>query len=172
MWILQQLELIIDREKNKENAKRSRMRKKFLLESLKQRVMALQKENSMLSSLLREHLPEASEALLAHATTASCGAELECAEERVNLGAILQYRSAGMYEGQSSDGSESDEPPAKALASVETLSASIIRANWTAFVESSEKTYYPTRRLSFLRLAKLAGRTNVDLSDFCQGRCG
>ena len=172
MALLPDFLLISGREKNKENAKRSRLRKKFLLESLKQRVAALQRENALLSSLLRERLPDVGEALLADRSSALAVALPECADDCVSLGAVLRFGSALSFEGQGSEGSESDEPPAKALAIVESLSESITRANWTAFIESNEKSHYPTRRLSFLRLAQLAGRTNIDLSDCCHGRGG
>lgn len=124
----------------------------------------------MLSSLLRERLPDVGAALLT--LPPSSVAESECAEERVSLGTILRFGSTVSNEGLSSEGSDCDEPPSKALSRVETLSASLSRANWTAFVESSEKSHYPTRRLSFLRLAQLAGRIKIDLSDCCQGRGG
>jgi len=46
------------RERNREHAKRSRVRKKFLLESLQQSVNALQAENDKLRAALRDHLGE------------------------------------------------------------------------------------------------------------------
>lgn len=45
------------RERNREHAKRSRVRKKFLLESLQHSVHALEDENEKLRSAIREHLP-------------------------------------------------------------------------------------------------------------------
>ena len=48
---------IICRERNREHAKRSRVRKKFLLESLQHSVHALEDENEKLRSAIREHLP-------------------------------------------------------------------------------------------------------------------
>eukprot|EP00546_Thalassionema_frauenfeldii_P007107 CAMPEP_0178926342 /NCGR_PEP_ID=MMETSP0786-20121207/18477_1 /TAXON_ID=186022 /ORGANISM="Thalassionema frauenfeldii, Strain CCMP 1798" /LENGTH=387 /DNA_ID=CAMNT_0020601449 /DNA_START=63 /DNA_END=1226 /DNA_ORIENTATION=- len=47
------------RERNREHAKRSRIRKKFLLESLQQSVALLKDENEKLRSSLRSHLGEA-----------------------------------------------------------------------------------------------------------------
>jgi PAS domain S-box-containing protein len=44
------------RERNREHAKRSRIRKKFLLESLQQSVAALKEENQKLSEAIRSHL--------------------------------------------------------------------------------------------------------------------
>mmetsp|Transcript_29835 Transcript_29835/g.40990 ORF Transcript_29835/g.40990 Transcript_29835/m.40990 type:complete len:371 (-) Transcript_29835:129-1241(-) len=44
------------RERNREHAKRSRVRKKFLLESLQHSVHALEEENEKLRSAIREHL--------------------------------------------------------------------------------------------------------------------
>jgi len=57
------------RERNREHAKRSRVRKKFLLESLQQSVNALQFENDKLRLAIREKMgePQASELL------ANCG---------------------------------------------------------------------------------------------------
>merc|ERR1711935_975018 len=44
------------RERNREHAKRSRIRKKFLLESLQQSVSLLKEENEKLRDSIREHL--------------------------------------------------------------------------------------------------------------------
>eukprot|EP01041_Mallomonas_annulata_P000908 gene908-1762_t len=52
------------RERNREHAKRSRVRKKFLLESLQQSVQALQDENEKLRIAIREHLPTEADGLL------------------------------------------------------------------------------------------------------------
>lgn len=56
------------RERNREHAKRSRVRKKFLLESLQQSVHALQDENEKLKHAIREHLSHEADELLS-----SCG---------------------------------------------------------------------------------------------------
>jgi PAS domain S-box-containing protein len=52
------------RERNREHAKRSRVRKKFLLESLQQSVNALKEENNKLKLAIREHLADEAEELL------------------------------------------------------------------------------------------------------------
>lgn len=44
------------RERNREHAKRSRIRKKFLLESLQQSVALLKEENEKLRNSIKEHL--------------------------------------------------------------------------------------------------------------------
>jgi len=59
------------RERNREHAKRSRVRKKFLLESLQQSVHALQEENDKLKSAIREHLSGEADELLASCMTNS-----------------------------------------------------------------------------------------------------
>jgi PAS domain S-box-containing protein len=46
------------RQRNREHAKRSRVRKKFMLESLQEEVLSLQKENQNLRLLVQEHIPE------------------------------------------------------------------------------------------------------------------
>eukprot|EP01035_Chromulina_nebulosa_P019101 gene19101-24935_t len=53
------------RERNREHAKRSRVRKKFLLESLQQSVHALQEENDKLKIAIRENLADEADELLA-----------------------------------------------------------------------------------------------------------
>lgn len=60
------------RERNREHAKRSRVRKKFLLESLQKSVTALQEENDKLRGAIRANLgaDEAKE-LLAQTQTSS-----------------------------------------------------------------------------------------------------
>ena len=45
------------RQRNREHAKRSRVRKKFMLESLQAEVLDLQKENQRLRMLVQEHIP-------------------------------------------------------------------------------------------------------------------
>jgi len=54
----------VSRERNREHAKRSRVRKKFLLESLQQSVHTLQDENDKLKSAIREHLSNDADDLL------------------------------------------------------------------------------------------------------------
>jgi len=56
--------LFFNRERNREHAKRSRVRKKFLLESLQQSVHALMEENEKLRQSIREHLPQEADELL------------------------------------------------------------------------------------------------------------
>lgn len=46
------------RLRNREHAKRSRVRKKFMLESLQQQVQGLQAENSTLRMLVQQHIPQ------------------------------------------------------------------------------------------------------------------
>lgn len=46
------------RQRNREHAKRSRVRKKFLLESLQKQVQDLQKENNLLRMQVQEHIPQ------------------------------------------------------------------------------------------------------------------
>ncbi len=52
------------RERNREHAKRSRVRKKFLLESLQKSVNALQEENDKLRSAIKGHLKDEAAELL------------------------------------------------------------------------------------------------------------
>lgn len=56
------------RERNREHAKRSRVRKKFLLESLQQSVGALQAENDKLRAAITEHMGSEADELLAACT--------------------------------------------------------------------------------------------------------
>lgn len=66
------------RERNREHAKRSRIRKKFLLESLLEQVQELRSENKELRSAIRENVPDE-----AHSILQSCSTEeslLLCAE--------------------------------------------------------------------------------------------
>jgi PAS domain S-box-containing protein len=56
------------REKNREHAKRSRIRKKFLLDSLQQSIVTLENENEMLKQSIREHLKEAANEILSPCT--------------------------------------------------------------------------------------------------------
>lgn len=53
------------RQRNREHAKRSRVRKKFLLDALQQSVDALQSENDSLRDSIRTHMGAAGEALIA-----------------------------------------------------------------------------------------------------------
>jgi PAS domain S-box-containing protein len=46
------------RQRNREHAKRSRVRKKFMLESLQEQVAALQLENQRLRTLVQDNIPE------------------------------------------------------------------------------------------------------------------
>jgi PAS domain S-box-containing protein len=53
------------RQRNREHAKRSRVRKKFMLESLQEQVMSLQKENVELRMLIQEKIPEHAQQIIA-----------------------------------------------------------------------------------------------------------
>jgi len=57
------------RQRNREHAKRSRVRKKFMLESLQAEVLQLQKENQHLRMLVQEHIPEKSMEIIAECST-------------------------------------------------------------------------------------------------------
>lgn len=60
------------RERNREHAKRSRVRKKFLLESLQKSVSALQEENEKLRGAIRANLdPDEATDLLAQTEASS-----------------------------------------------------------------------------------------------------
>ncbi|KAI2508053.1 hypothetical protein MHU86_6345 [Fragilaria crotonensis] len=52
------------RERNREHAKRSRLRKKFLLESLQEQIHGLQAEIETLKDIIKDELPEKSDAIL------------------------------------------------------------------------------------------------------------
>eukprot|EP00594_Rhizosolenia_setigera_P015419 CAMPEP_0178955660 /NCGR_PEP_ID=MMETSP0789-20121207/9742_1 /TAXON_ID=3005 /ORGANISM="Rhizosolenia setigera, Strain CCMP 1694" /LENGTH=411 /DNA_ID=CAMNT_0020637343 /DNA_START=24 /DNA_END=1259 /DNA_ORIENTATION=- len=52
------------RNRNREHAKRSRLRKKFLLESLQEQIHGLQSEISSLKDIIKKELPEKADALL------------------------------------------------------------------------------------------------------------
>jgi hypothetical protein len=52
------------RQRNREHAKRSRVRKKFLLESLQEEVQELQDENKELRLVIQEHIPEHAQKIL------------------------------------------------------------------------------------------------------------
>lgn len=56
------------RERNREHAKRSRVRKKFLLESLQHSVHALEEENEKLRAAIREHINDDADKLLSSCT--------------------------------------------------------------------------------------------------------
>jgi PAS domain S-box-containing protein len=61
------------REGNREHAKRSRVRKKFLLESLQQSVHTLQEENDKLKLAIKEYLPLDADEMLA-----GCSDQISC----------------------------------------------------------------------------------------------
>ena len=60
------------RQRNREHAKRSRVRKKFMLESLQEEVRSsLQKENQNLRMLVQEHIPEAASQIISECCTSN-----------------------------------------------------------------------------------------------------
>ncbi|KAL7563219.1 hypothetical protein ACA910_014492 [Epithemia clementina (nom. ined.)] len=59
------------RQRNREHAKRSRVRKKFMLESMQEQVQSLQIENQNLRMLVQEHIPEHAVAIIAECCTTS-----------------------------------------------------------------------------------------------------
>ena len=59
------------RQRNREHAKRSRVRKKFMLESLQEQVRALQTENGELRMLVQEHIPDKAMQIIGECCTTS-----------------------------------------------------------------------------------------------------
>jgi len=59
------------RQRNREHAKRSRVRKKFMLESLQEQVRQLQKENQGLRMLVQEHIPQHAMEIITQCCTSS-----------------------------------------------------------------------------------------------------
>lgn len=57
------------RQRNREHAKRSRVRKKFMLESLQSEVLGLQKENENLRLLIQTHLPNDAQDIISDCCT-------------------------------------------------------------------------------------------------------
>lgn len=59
------------RQRNREHAKRSRVRKKFMLESLQEQVRSLQRENQRLRLLVQEEIPEKAVQIISECCTSS-----------------------------------------------------------------------------------------------------
>lgn len=59
------------RQRNREHAKRSRVRKKFMLESLQEQVASLQRENQRLRLLVQDNLPQHAQKIIAECCTSS-----------------------------------------------------------------------------------------------------
>jgi len=59
------------RQRNREHAKRSRVRKKFMLESLQEQVAALQRENARLRVLVQDNIPEHAQMIISECCTSS-----------------------------------------------------------------------------------------------------
>lgn len=59
------------RQRNREHAKRSRVRKKFMLESMQEEVKSLQRENQSLRLLVQEHMPEDAMRIISECCTGS-----------------------------------------------------------------------------------------------------
>ena len=59
------------RQRNREHAKRSRVRKKFMLESLQEQVMALQQVNKNLRTLIQDAIPEHAHKIISECCTTS-----------------------------------------------------------------------------------------------------
>jgi len=59
------------RQRNREHAKRSRVRKKFMLESLQEQVAALQRENQRLRVLVQDNIPEHAQMIISECCTSS-----------------------------------------------------------------------------------------------------
>ena len=59
------------RQRNREHAKRSRVRKKFMLESLQEQVASLQRENQRLRMLVQDNIPEHAQMMISECCTSS-----------------------------------------------------------------------------------------------------
>jgi PAS domain S-box-containing protein len=59
------------RQRNREHAKRSRVRKKFMLESLQEQVLSLQHENAGLRVIIQDNIPEHAQKIIAECCSTS-----------------------------------------------------------------------------------------------------
>ena len=59
------------RQRNREHAKRSRVRKKFMLESLQEQVLSLQGENQHLRTIIQDNIPEHAQKIIAACCSSS-----------------------------------------------------------------------------------------------------
>ena len=59
------------RQRNREHAKRSRVRKKFMLESLQEQVLSLQGENQHLRTIIQDKIPEHAQKIIAECCSSS-----------------------------------------------------------------------------------------------------
>jgi PAS domain S-box-containing protein len=59
------------RQRNREHAKRSRVRKKFMLESLQEQVAGLQRENQRLRLLVQDNIPEHAQQIISECCSSS-----------------------------------------------------------------------------------------------------
>jgi PAS domain-containing protein len=59
------------RQRNREHAKRSRVRKKFMLESLQEQVAGLQRQNQRLRLLVQDNIPEHAQQIISECCTSS-----------------------------------------------------------------------------------------------------
>jgi len=59
------------RQRNREHAKRSRVRKKFMLESLQEQVASLQRENQRLRMLVQDNIPEHAQMIISECCTSN-----------------------------------------------------------------------------------------------------
>lgn len=59
------------RQRNREHAKRSRVRKKFMLESLQEQVAGLQRENQRLRTLVQDNIPEHAQEIISECCNSS-----------------------------------------------------------------------------------------------------
>lgn len=75
--VLTEAQKLERRERNREHAKRSRLRKKFLLESLQDQINGLQEENEKLKGIIQKELPNKAATLLAGTTEEGQKAEGE-----------------------------------------------------------------------------------------------
>lgn len=91
------------RQRNREHAKRSRVRKKFMLESLQEEVRGLQRQNQGLRMIVQEHIPEQAMEIIADCCTTnplfSDDIELATGKKKEDLDksdfSLMQSLSAG-----------------------------------------------------------------------------
>jgi PAS domain-containing protein len=91
------------RQRNREHAKRSRVRKKFMLESLQEEVRGLQRQNQGLRMVVQEHIPEHAMEIIADCCTTnplfSDDIELATGKKKEDLDksdfSLMQSLSAG-----------------------------------------------------------------------------
>jgi len=137
------------RERNREHAKRSRVRKKLLLDSLQDQLLALRHENTNLRRVVTERIPTHAAKILSESTTPESTLLASLAQEQAQEQAQELQQAQQQQQGQDSD------PSSSSMLKPSPLTSNIAQNVLQHHSHSSQQTRNKTQTMPMKQTARI-----------------